>query len=314
MNKSNLIQYLPLSHPKATLRIVKRLGENGIKSIIDLEDSVQDPFSEEKTDELKKNARSKFLELINDQKFNEKIFKESIFLRINSTDTKYYDNDIEAILEIVKSKFPLSGIFLPKVESYSQIKDLHSLISNDIEIVPMIETAKGMNNLKNILEEDSLSKLFKYIHYGHFDYALDANLWPFPDPNHQKFWDIVLNMCKLVYEYKKIYIHTPFPFMEDKDLFWQASHYLEDHYPNEELWICTLNSELSLSDNMKDGELSILNPSFSIAKSLEIAESIRDDFLNGRANKRSFSVGSSRFIPPHQYFAALDFLKKNANI
>ena len=42
----------------------------------------------------------------------------------------------------------------------------------------MIETAKGMKNLKNILESDTSMKLFKYIHYGHFDYALDSGLWP----------------------------------------------------------------------------------------------------------------------------------------
>ena len=61
MNKSILIQYLPLSHPKAALRFVKKLGNNGVKAIIDLEDSVQDPFCHETTRKLKKNARIQFL-------------------------------------------------------------------------------------------------------------------------------------------------------------------------------------------------------------------------------------------------------------
>lgn len=313
MNRSVLIQYLPLSHPKAALRVVKKLGNNGIKSIIDLEDSVQDPFNLETTQQLKNNARIRFLDLISNEKFDETVFKEPIFLRINSSDTNYYHSDIETILKVCETKFPLEGIFLPKVEEYSQIKELHELIHREgfkLKIVPMIETAKGMKNLKNILESDTSMKLFKYIHYGHFDYALDSGLWPFPDPNHQKFWDIVLNISKLVNEYNKVYIHTPFPFMDDQNLFWQASHYLENNFPNKELWLCTLNSELSLSVVNNETDLEILNPEYTVEQCIQKAESIKNDFLNGRANKRSFSVGSNRFIPPHQYFAALKYLKK----
>lgn len=175
----------------------------------------------------------------------------------------------------------------------------------------MIETVKGMDNLENILKSDQDLLLFKYVHYGHFDYALDANLWPFPDPDHKAFWDIVLNISKLVLRYKKVYIHTPFPFMNNKDLFWQAAHFLEKEFPNEELWICTLNSELSLSDD-NDESLKILNYKYSLEDSLNLAKLIKNDFLNGRANKRSFSVGSDRFIPPHQYFAAINYLNKNS--
>jgi citrate lyase beta subunit len=315
MNKSILIQYLPLSHAKATLRVVRKLGNNGIKAIIDLEDSVQDPFCNDTTNNLKKNARKNFLDLITSKKFDEKVFKEPIFLRINSTDTDYFNDDIETLLEVFKTKFPLKGVFLPKVEDYSQVEQLHSLIKNkysDLEIVPMIETVKGMNNLKNILKSDENLSLFKYVHYGHFDYALDAGFWPFPDPDHQVFWDIVLSMTKLVLDYKKIYIHTPFPFMDNNDLFWQASHFLEENFPNKEIWICTLNSELSLSDDNKES-LSISNLTCSQEESLNQANLIKNDFLNGRANKRSFSVGSNRFIPPHQYFAALKYLDKNSN-
>lgn len=315
MNKSILIQYLPLSHPKAALRFVKKLGNNGVKAIIDLEDSVQDPFCHETTRKLKKNARIQFLDLISDQKFDEKVFKEPIFLRINSADTDYYVHDLETILKICGTKFPLKGIFLPKVENFSQIKELHDLINDNgfkLEIVPMIETAKGMNNLENILESDKDMMLFKYVHYGHFDYALDSGLWPFPDPDHQKFWDIVLKLSALVIQYNKIYIHTPFPFMDDRNLFWQASHFIESHFPNQELWICTLNSELSLSEDTEYKKLNIVNTDFTIEQSIKEAELIKNDFLNGRANKRSFSVGSNRFIPPHQYFAAINYLDKHS--
>ena len=53
----NLIQYLPLTHPKATMRFMKRLNNAGVMSILDLEDSAQDPFDEAKTSELKISSR-----------------------------------------------------------------------------------------------------------------------------------------------------------------------------------------------------------------------------------------------------------------
>jgi len=314
MSKSKLIQYLPLSHPKATMRMVRKLANNGIKAILDLEDSVQDPFDSKITKELKLAARKNFLDLISNEAFNEKVFHEEIFLRINSIDSEYFDADIETVLEICKTKFPLAGIFLPMVEEYSQIVRLHDILGStnlQIQIVPMIETSLGMKNLSDILEQDQKNTIFKHVHFGLFDYALDSNLWPFPDPDHKKFWDIVLNISKLVIDYKKIYIHTPFPFMTDSDLFWRATHHLEDTFPNHEVWSCTLNSELSLSNDHEISELDISDKEFSSKDLIDHAELIKNDFLNGRANKRSFSVGSSRFIPPHQYFSALNYLKKN---
>ena len=65
MNNINVIQYLPLTHPRATLRFVKKLSAAGVMSILDLEDSAQDPFDKDKTRDLKISARNNFLELVN---------------------------------------------------------------------------------------------------------------------------------------------------------------------------------------------------------------------------------------------------------
>ena len=48
MKDINIIQYLPLTHPRATLRFIKKFDAAGVMSILDLEDSAQDPFDEEK--------------------------------------------------------------------------------------------------------------------------------------------------------------------------------------------------------------------------------------------------------------------------
>ena len=49
MSDIAVIQYLPLTHPRATLRFVKKLNAKGVMSILDLEDSTQDPFDIEYT-------------------------------------------------------------------------------------------------------------------------------------------------------------------------------------------------------------------------------------------------------------------------
>ena len=46
-----------------------------------------------------------------------------------------------------------------------------------------------------------------------------------------------------------------------------------------------------------------------IALAFEKARNISDSYYEGRANKRSFGVSSTRFIPPHQVFAAMKFLE-----
>ena len=52
-----IIQYLPLTRPRACRRLLNKLNNKGVHAILDLEDSAQDPFDLEKTKTLKKEAR-----------------------------------------------------------------------------------------------------------------------------------------------------------------------------------------------------------------------------------------------------------------
>ena len=312
MHKISIIQYLPLTRPKATMRFIKKLDAAGIMSILDLEDSAQDPFDIQETNRLKEDARSGLVTISTGCTWP---VSSKVYIRLNATSSEYFDKDIKAVLEACENMMPISGVFLPKVESFSQIEHTASCLSvssRKLEIVPMIETVEGMNNLSEILEADTRSNLFQRIHYGHFDYCLDAEIWPFTDPCHKEFWETVKPIAELLLKYNKTYIHTPFPFPKNEQLFWGANFYLMSLFPQLDTWICTLNSELSLSvqpDNPVPLGLSEIDYS---AKNLMMeARNICDDFLNGRANKRSFGVSSDRFIPPHQYFAAKNYLQNS---
>ena len=131
----------------------------------------------------------------------------------------------------------------------------------DLEIIPIIETSNGYNNLSQVLDSDKDRNLILKVQYGHFDYSLDCNLWPFADPNNVEFWDIIKPMIKVISDHGKVYLHTPFPFPNDSELFWSSQIYLSNLIPKLDFWTCTLNLELSLSEfpeNPSDLKLSFL--------------------------------------------------------
>ena len=163
-------------------------------------------------------------------------------------DTQFFEKDIKTVLQSCKNNIPITGIFLPMVRDYSQILTLNEILSDgdyNLEIVPMIETVKGYRNISNILNEDKNYNLISRVHYGHFDYCLDAGLWPFPDPCHFEYWEIVQNLVGIVHGYGKTYVHTPFPFPQDEQLFWWTSNKLQKLSPNGESVMCTVNTGLS---------------------------------------------------------------------
>ena len=306
-----IIQYLPLTRARATRRFLNKLDKKNIHTILDLEDSAQDPFDIEKTRVLKKEAREGLLNI--SETFKEK-FNSKIFIRINAAHSEFFNDDIDCVIQSIKRGMPIGGLFLPKTEDYEDIERIHEILNQNeihLDTVPMIETNQGYRNLSSILSEDLNNNLISKVHYGHFDYCLDSNLWPFPDPFHTDYWKIIKPMVELLTQHKKVYIHTPFPFPNDQELFWSSQFYLRALIPKLNFWACTLNAELSLSDcplEIKDLYLEEINNNEDdlIAE----AELIVNDYYQGRAIKRSFGVSSTRFIPPHQVLAAKEYLSR----
>ena len=122
-------------------------------------------------------------------------------MRINATSTDFFEEDVEAVVAASQNQMPITGVFLPKVETYEQVESLKSKLSAAnrlLEIVPMIETVSGMKNVTEVLERDRAAHICPRVHYGHFDYCYDAGMWPFPDPDHHKFWDIIVPLLEIL--------------------------------------------------------------------------------------------------------------------
>ena len=100
------------------------------------------------------------------------------FVRVNAYDTEFCHGDIEAVVT-----GDLDGIVLPKLESAADIKSVDWLISNlererglpvgGIEIMPIIETATGVVNAREIA---TAGTRVRRLAFGGGDYTRDLGM------------------------------------------------------------------------------------------------------------------------------------------
>jgi citrate lyase subunit beta/citryl-CoA lyase len=109
--------------------------------------------------------------------------RSGIFVRINQIDSPHILDDLLAM-----QTPSLRGVMLPQAEDSGQIIALDWILSRleqrysrngpPIEILPLIESAKGVENVMSVL---SASKRIRQATFGIADYSLDAGLQPARD-------------------------------------------------------------------------------------------------------------------------------------
>ncbi|MDC0399378.1 CoA ester lyase [Alphaproteobacteria bacterium] len=158
-NRSYL--FAPGNHER---RVEKALGLGADVVILDLEDAVA--ISE------KKSTR----ELIN--KTLELPRNCAVFVRVNAYDTEFCYGDICSIVSE-----NLDGIVLPKLESLEDLRSIDWLLGNleqerglpngSIDLMPIIETAVGLVNIREIARADTR---VKRLAFGGGDYTRDLGM------------------------------------------------------------------------------------------------------------------------------------------
>ena len=309
MKRLNLFLYICLVRYKAIKLILKKFKKYNISIILDMEDSAQDLFDPKNNENLKQISR-KGLEYLSNNNILE---NTNTFVRINSHNTEFYNKDIETISEVLKKGSSIKGIFLPKVESYSQIKNCYDLISNSkfntTTIVPMIETKNGLENIDQILLEDKENQIISYVHYGHYDFCLDNELWPFPEPYHIEYWDIIKKISKNIFKNNKKYIHSPFPLIENENIYWSSINYMEKNLGMSEINLSLVNININyIKKPIKIKQTKFKNISNDDHYKRIFAEKIIGEYLTNKSKNKSFSLSRKRFIPPHLYLGAKKFL------
>lgn len=309
MKQPNLFLYICLVRYKAINLILKKFKKYNISIILDMEDSAQDLFDKQNNKNLKKISREG-LKYLYDKDI---LDNTETFVRINSQKSEFYQQDIQTISSILEKKSSIVGIFLPKVENYNQIKDCYDQLSNSkkntFTIVPMIETEKGLKNLDKILLQDKFNDIIKYVHYGHYDFCLDTNFWPFPEPYHFEYWKIIEEISKCVIKHNKKYIHTPFPLIETESIYWSSIDYMQKNLSIDQINLSLVNIDLNYINQPNKIKLTKLkNISNDPHYKTVFAKKIINEYLNNKSKNKSFSLSRKRFIPPHLYLAAKKFL------
>jgi citrate lyase subunit beta / citryl-CoA lyase len=101
-----------------------------------------------------------------------------LYVRVNAVDTEYCYGDLVSI-----ARRGLDGVILPKVESaaglatvdwlLAQLEREHALAPGAIDLIPIIETARGLNRIGAIL---GAGTRVKRVAFGAGDFTLDVNL------------------------------------------------------------------------------------------------------------------------------------------
>lgn len=148
-------------------RVEKALNLNADAVIIDLEDAV--PIAE------KESTRGLIKEILDGNP------GKRIYVRINALTTPYAKEDIAAL-----GSANLTGIMLPKVDSpedlilfdklLSQLEKESSLEPGSLEVISICETAKGLDQISQILNAKTEKKRDTVVAFGAADYTLDLGI------------------------------------------------------------------------------------------------------------------------------------------
>lgn len=121
--------------------------------IIDLEDSVRD--------EAKAGARSSTVSWLSGS-------RSGAWVRINAAETGAHQDDLAAL----RGSPGLRGIVLPKAESSRAIDGVARALGEQVPMIALIETARGLLDARPVAEHPSVRRLA----FGNLDFAADCGM------------------------------------------------------------------------------------------------------------------------------------------
>jgi citrate lyase subunit beta/citryl-CoA lyase len=153
--------FAPGNHAR---RVEKALSLDADAVILDLEDAVA-------TAEKRATREAVIAALVRPR-------RARLYVRVNAVDTEFCYGDLAAIV-----RPGLDGVILPKVESaaglatadwlLAQLERERGLTPRAIDLVPIIETARGLNQIDAIL---AAGTRVKRVAFGAGDFTLDVNM------------------------------------------------------------------------------------------------------------------------------------------
>lgn len=273
----------------------------------DLEDSILDFNDSNMSRIVKERYRMILLNILN-QNLNLS-FDNSIAIRINNPSTEEFIKDIKLLNDLKEVQW--ETIIIPKIENVNQIKfTLHELNNNHIKfqnIAIFIETKEGMSSLKDIIS-NNIPEL-KYVIFGHADFNLDNEIFPFIHQTEKQYWNWVEKIYNELNESDIIFINSPCLFLNDDTIFTFNLNMLSSLFEKEYGQMTLTLGQTLMCNNFMEEELSPLN--YPIKKCIDKVEFAIEMLKEASLKKsdKSFSInGDNYLICPQEKVMARIFL------
>lgn len=299
-----IYQFIPLTHHRSAIRMVKELLSEGIVPILDLEDSVSCLWDEERNAALKAMARAHLLRMAHQHPSIPN--SENILVRINQRDSKHHELDLQAVRECHERGFSL-GMVLSKTSSAEELtecsRQMQALIHREIPVIPIIESLSGVNALEEILQ--SMPEARRIAVFGYFDYALDAGHWPTLNQLQPQYWHLFNHLRNRAERHNGILINSPHTRWQAPEELAHIKAELLDH-SQAPTGMCAIHRSQSQA-LLAEAQRLEHEPATMMSDS-EKAQWIIDAFESHRCHLRSFAVHDGYFVTPHEYQLAKRYL------
>jgi citrate lyase beta subunit len=279
---------------------IEKVHKTGAIICFDFEDGILNPLEMDMTSSLKEKAREDFNTLYSlIYKFDKDI---KVGIRLNNIKTSDFEKDLINI----KGK-TFDSIFVPKIEQSVDIQlVLDKLNEFKIEyknLIPIIESKNGFENLENIIQLNS--KLSK-IAFGHCDYNLDIDSYPFFHQDSWEYWKWITVITATIEKKGIQLINSPYLDTDNKTFFCTMLDYIttkKSHFCGQ-VTLSTRQSELCKSRKYSDNNFTknLENKNKISANKILALELVNEFEANNKL--KGLSKSNNKFISLQEYIAS----------
>lgn len=284
------------------------INKSGAVAVFDLEDSFLVPFNENYSRELKSSARkliSGFIE-------SSDVTGLNLGIRINQCSSTEILKDLSFLENF--NYLNWKCIFLPKVENISHLKEyIRGLIKSKImfeNLIPIVESKKGMANLRNICGSMNAYGISEAA-FGHCDYNLDAGFFPFNHLDSDILFNIIKNFYKTLNGYSLGYVNTPYLKLNDSSGFRIILKNIFNILDKDFSQVTLCKEQTEVCNSLKNNVADILPFKVeTITEKNEYAEKIISLYNSNSRKEKSIIVNVNReLFSPHEYAAAVKYIE-----
>jgi citrate lyase beta subunit len=314
-----IYQFIPVAPVRVMERLIRSMVP-GTMAVLDLEDGYLDVRDSGKTSDRRASGRRQLRALCANA--NGRANGRPVAMRINATRAEDFGLDFPVVRTVAET-FGLSAVMLPKVESADQLACSHAKLNAEaIEfagLVPMVETRKGLDRIDEIVAA-AVEIGSPAIVYGHHDYWLAAGSWPFPSPRECSYWEPVERIAERALSAGLRYVHPPDADLRDEALLSgmvaRLRNICGDRFDVFSAGMSQTSLLLRLVEGVSSSDSGLEpiseQPALAPAEGKRLAKETCALFEANNRPEHSFSADarSGRFISPHEYLAALSYLRE----